>query len=160
MLKPNGIAFREQYEQTLSDDKPCIAPRCDDIADQAAPVPMCGRHLRLAFAYVVAAERPDLADRADATPYWAPTAKPTGFVYFIRLGDLVKIGYTSNARKRFYALQPSEVLHMEPGTMADEQRCHLAFRHLRVEGELFRPEPDLLTFIADLRRKAEPTSAA
>lgn len=154
MSHSNGAKVLRDYSETLSEHGACIAPHCRAGADQAAPLPMCGKHLRLAFAYVVASDRPDLTDRSDAQPYWAPEARATGWVYFIRVGDLVKIGYSRNPTQRFYALQPSEVLHLEPGTMTDERRCHLAFAHLRVEGELFRPEPDLLAFIDDLRRKA------
>ena len=148
-----GIPVREEHPDPTSGV--CAQPGCAAEADQAAPVELCSRHLRLAFAFVLEAERPDLADKADAQPYWAPEARATGWVYFIRLGDLVKIGYSRNPTQRFYALQPSEVLHLEPGTMADERRCHVAFDHLRVEGELFRPDPDLLAFIADLQRKQQ-----
>lgn len=143
-----------RYVDQLGDESPCIAHHCKDIADQAAPVALCSKHLRLAFAYVLESDRPDLTDHADRLPYWAPDANPTGWVYFVRIGDLVKIGYTTNPKQRMTVLQPSDVMHLEPGTMQDERRCHLAFDHLRVEGEMFRPDPDLLAFIADLQGKA------
>lgn len=156
MLHPSGTAKRGQIERDLAgDNAACTAPHCEARADRAAPVTLCEKHLRLAFAYVLQAERPDLAGHADRLAYWAPEAKATGWVYFVRIGDLVKIGFSTQPDRRMKALRPSEVMHLEPGTMADERRCHLAFDHLRVEGELFRPEPDLLAFIADL----QPTAA-
>ncbi len=156
MAKSKPYIGSHDPHQSMDDStwSACLALSCRDVADQAAPLALCAKHLRLAFAYVLELERPDLADNADRLPYWAPTATPTGWVYFIRVGDLVKIGYSRSLQQRFYARQPSDVLHLEPGTMTDERRCHIAFAHLRVEGELFRPDPDLLTFIGDLQRKA------
>lgn len=155
MLKPNAINRLDRESSSLATvNYECTASGCTAASDQAAPVPLCPQHLRIAFAFVLASERPDITDAKEALPYWSPTAKPTGWVYFVRIGDLVKIGYTSQPDQRFRRLQPSEVLHMEAGTMADEKRCHLAFAHLRVEGEMFRPEPDLLAFIADLQAQA------
>lgn len=131
----------------------CAAKLCDAKPVEDAPAPLCERHLRLAFVYVLEHDQPDIADRE--LPYWSRDAAPTGWVYFIRVGDLVKIGYTRKPPQRFAALQPSEVLHMEPGTMQDEKRCHYLFDHLRAEGrEYFRPEPDLLRFIGDLQKRA------
>jgi hypothetical protein len=132
----------------------CAAHRCRADIDRDAPAALCRRHLREVFAYVLAAEHPHLLPQEVDLPYWSTTARPTGWVYFIRVGDLVKIGYTADPKRRFAALQPSEVLHLEPGTMQDELRCHDAFAHLRVDGEHFRPEADLLAFVADLRRQS------
>ncbi len=155
MLDSSGLYNRQLAADALApEDGACIAPHCKADKDYVAPLPLCPSHLRQAFAFVLACERPDLSAAADAAPYWAPDARPTGWVYFIRVGDLVKIGYSRNPDRRFYDLQPSEILHLEPGTLMDERRCHLAFDHLRVDGELFRPDPDLLTFIGDLQRKA------
>jgi hypothetical protein len=146
-------AASPSIRQARPGDTRCTAHRCRADAEQDAPAPLC-HHLRVVFAYVLADERPDLTPERAELPYWSTTAKPTGFVYFVRVGDLVKIGYTADPKRRFAALQPSEVLHLEPGTMQDEKRCHAAFHHIRVEGELFRPDPDLLRFIDDLRSQA------
>lgn len=73
-----------------------------------------------------------------------------GVVYFMRFGDRVKIGFTTNLKQRMVDLPNDEVLGTVPGTFADEKRCHTAFAHLRVNGEWFRAEPDLLEFIRDV----------
>jgi hypothetical protein len=72
------------------------------------------------------------------------------WVYMIRLGDRVKIGFTTNLRQRMYDLPHEEILAVVPGTVVDERRCHAAFAHLRVAGEWFRAEPELLTFAQDV----------
>jgi len=48
-------------------------------------------------------------------------------VYYLRLGERVKIGTTANPRQRFAALGHEEVLAFEPGDRAVEQRRHAEF---------------------------------
>lgn len=77
-----------------------------------------------------------------------------GDVYFVRLGGLVKIGFTTNMTNRMKAVPHEAILGTVPGTMEDERRYHAEFAHLRVTGEWFRAESDLLTFIAAVTAKA------
>jgi hypothetical protein len=66
-----------------------------------------------------------------------------GFIYFVRAGDLVKIGWTAgNPWDRLRNLQTSngarlELLATVEGTRADERKLHAAFRALRTHGEWF-----------------------
>jgi hypothetical protein len=76
-------------------------------------------------------------------------AKPS-WVYFVRIGDLIKIGYSTHLEQRFRDLRPDEVLGVVSGTLQDERRCQAAFAHLQEHGEYFRPGADLLAFIADV----------
>jgi hypothetical protein len=83
-------------------------------------------------------------------------------IYFIRSGDdgAIKIGRTlGSARERLAALQTSiptplflvaTIIGADPSL---EQRLHRRFRHLRVRGEWFRPEAELMRFIGE---KASP----
>jgi hypothetical protein len=48
-------------------------------------------------------------------------------VYYVRLGDRVKIGTTSNPRQRFAAIAHEEVLAFERGGRTLEHRRHLEF---------------------------------
>lgn len=48
-------------------------------------------------------------------------------VYYLRFGDRVKIGTTSNPRQRFASIAHEEVLAFERGGRALEQRRHLEF---------------------------------
>ncbi len=78
----------------------------------------------------------------------------TGEIYFARLSDLIKIGFTTNLAERMKDIPHEALLGTKPGTMEDERRCHAAFNHLRVKGEWFRAEPELLAFITDVTSKA------
>ncbi len=66
-----------------------------------------------------------------------------GYVYFIRCGDIVKIGYAKDPLKRMSDLQsanPTELL-LEgaiEGTFATETTTHYHFSPIRVRGEWFR----------------------
>jgi hypothetical protein len=68
-------------------------------------------------------------------------------VYYIRIGDVIKIGTTKNMKARMSQLIPDEILATEPGSGELENMRHKQFRHLRVRGERFRPEDDLLSHI-------------
>lgn len=90
-----------------------------------------------------------------------------GWTYFIRVDDAIKIGFASNARKRIAGLQTSqqkeiEVLAIVPAYLVDEYKTHQLFAHLRIRGEWFRAEPDLLYFIeqAKIEVAANPAPEA
>lgn len=90
---------------------------------------------------------------APEAPAYRPTArqpKPS-LVYYLRFGDRVKIGYTTNLPERLKAIPHDEVLATEPGTIQDERARHIAFADLRVTGEWFRFEEPLVSHIAGLQ---------
>lgn len=119
--------------------------------DREAPVPLCGEHLRIAFAYVMLRAENVSDTPLPLLPPPPVVDVPEGWVYFIRKGGLVKIGWSSQPSVRFKQLRPDEVLATMPGSMRDERDLHGAFSHLREHGEWFRPEPDLLAFIDGLK---------
>jgi len=84
-----------------------------------------------------------------AAPY-APPRGRAGVVYFIQFGDRIKIGFTSDLKRRMQVLPHDKVLAVIAGTMQDERRCHEKFAHLRLTGEWFSAGPELLTFINKL----------
>lgn len=120
----------------------CCWPKCWSTAELG---PICMDHALTVHGDVSAL----LALGADAAER-PPAERAPGAVYFIRLGDRVKIGFSRNLKARLVALPHEEVLAVVPGTVQDEKRCHAAFAHLRQTGEWFRAEPDLLAFIADV----------
>lgn len=75
-------------------------------------------------------------------------------VYYVRVGNRVKIGTTTNLRRRLAILAPEEVLATEPGNTAQERSRHVQFRALRTVGEWFRYEEPLVSHIEKLRSKA------
>lgn len=95
-------------------------------------------------------------DRARLPDLWAGHVQPadTTFVYYARIGDHIKIGYTSNVLGRLRALRVpvADLLALEPGGLGVERRRHEQFAHLRItkRWENFRPEQDLLDHIAEL----------
>lgn len=79
-------------------------------------------------------------------------------IYFIQAedGGPVKIGYTgSSVKSRLTTLQVSSskklnVLAKIRGSKTFEKHLHNKFDHLRISGEWFKPEQELLNFIAEL----------
>jgi hypothetical protein len=73
-------------------------------------------------------------------------------VYFIKIGQAIKIGFSNKLRQRIADFQtttaePIEVLAFFPGTRALEHRLHSLFWGLRIRNELFRDHPDIRCFI-------------
>jgi hypothetical protein len=72
-------------------------------------------------------------------------------VYYVRLGGCIKIGTTTNMKMRMNTLMPDEILATEPGTRELEQMRHKQFAGLRVRGERFLADPELLSHIQMIR---------
>ena len=78
-------------------------------------------------------------------------------IYFMRDGDLVKIGYTrsaSSANKRLSKLhigcsRPLTLIGVVRGGRETERFMHWLFRKYRVRGERFRIEGTLAEFVKD-----------
>jgi hypothetical protein len=80
-----------------------------------------------------------------------PLASMGSIVYYIRRGDLIKIGFTEDPAQRFSALLPDEILAFEPGGRNEETFRHRQFDHLRGRGENFRQALELLEHIRSVR---------
>lgn len=83
-----------------------------------------------------------------------------GYTYFVRRGDLIKIGHTALPQIRIPRLirelgGPIEVLAIIPNELVTEGTAHAKFAHLRVERELFQIATDLLEFISDMKAAAD-----
>lgn len=79
-------------------------------------------------------------------------------VYFIRMRDLIKIGYAAAIKQRVSAIAdimpyPVELLHHIPGDRFSEEYHHWKFGHLRVKGEWFKDDPELLDYIQSLKEQ-------
>lgn len=78
-------------------------------------------------------------------------------VYYLRIGDRIKIGFTVNLPQRLMALRldPSVVLATEPGGRDVEQRRHREFADERYgRREDFAPSDRLLAHIERLKIRA------
>jgi hypothetical protein len=72
---------------------------------------------------------------------FASRSSAKGFVYFIRNGDLCKIGITENLLRRFNELQPEEILNVVrcANFQEVEKQLHKHFKDVRVpQTEYFR----------------------
>lgn len=73
-------------------------------------------------------------------------------VYYMRIGNRVKIGTSANLRQRLETFNPEELMATEPGGHELERARHAQFHHLRTRGEWFRHEAELAQHIEELRR--------
>jgi hypothetical protein len=79
-------------------------------------------------------------------------------VYYMRLGDLVKIGWSTNINWRARSLTVQGIMAIEPGGRELEQRRHNQFAAFHHHGEWFRLEPELGEWIIDRREAFEAFS--
>jgi hypothetical protein len=137
----------------------CCAPLCDKASStQVASLPLCEPHFNRLESHVAKVHTP---------PDWDKIFKKAervqdgeDWVYFIRLGDVIKIGHSRRlmSRLRSFAAygQEVEVLALEIGGRALETRLHRRFSHLRSDvgfsKELFRPDPEILGYIKSGRK--------
>lgn len=121
----------------------CCWPNCRFLPEDE--VPLCDFHARQVA--VVVAEWPadrgqfqrTVADqeRIDRMREDALKTKRAqwGQIYYIRLNDVIKIGWTSNLYGRLIDYNPGAVLLAHhAGTRADERDLHRSFAPLRVHG--------------------------
>lgn len=76
-----------------------------------------------------------------------------GFIYFIKAGGMIKIGYTKNLKERMTTIQVSmpikiELIGVMEGTQSFERELHHLFREHKERGEWFRDEGRIARFIA------------
>jgi hypothetical protein len=79
----------------------------------------------------------------------------SGVVYYMRIGNRVKIGWSSNILKRVVSINPEELMAVEPGGLHQERMRHQEFRALCTHGEWFRLESPLTEHIAALQRREQ-----
>ncbi len=98
------------------------------------------------------AAQPDEPGKPPRTsPLWR---EENEFVYYMRIGNRVKIGWTRNLPSRLATLNPEELLVVEPGNRLLEMVRHDQFADLRTHGEWFRLEQPLIDHIEELRQIA------
>ena len=142
----------------------CCYPRCSARVTEQVRQPLCDAHLISVYRDVrdrivdsTTDER--LAVLASPRPHINPPrpSNTGGEVYFVHFGDRIKIGYTANFKQRMKVIPHDQVLATIPGTPSTEKRLHRRFDHLRITGEWFRADGELLRFIADLELSGQTT---
>ncbi|AWL39680.1 MULTISPECIES: GIY-YIG nuclease family protein [unclassified Streptomyces] len=79
--------------------------------------------------------------------------KHEAVVYYVRRGALIKIGTTTELRRRMREILPEELLALEPGSIGIENQRHHQFSALRVPGqrEWFHAGPVLQEHVLRMR---------
>ncbi|MCW2785230.1 MAG: hypothetical protein JWP74_1747 [Marmoricola sp.] len=139
----------------------CDTPSADDM-----PFPICGRHASRLFARMnellsefdsdplrrLMAGLDDMDSRRERADKRAAKRGP-GVIYYVLVGNLLKIGYSQSLQARLRTYPPSrKLLATEPGTFALESQRHAQFAHLLDSGrEWFRFEGDLVEHVKTIR---------
>lgn len=156
----NGTGIWGEHDTAL-DVEECCWPTCSAKLDEDYRVPVCNAHLiRIGIVFHEVTEqklkdyRPftprsdeDLDERAQK---YMMAAHAQSVVYYIRLGNHIKIGYSTNMKARLIGLRadPEDVLATEPGGLELEKQRHEEFKAERVgRRENFNPSPRLLAHI-------------
>jgi T5orf172 domain len=104
--------------------------------------------------------------RRKCRPRAAPRGGPAGeVVYFVRAGNAVKIGSTTNLAARLRALATASAVSLEllaavPGGREVEARLHRHWRHLHVQGEWFRADEALVRYAREQAAGPAPPTPA
>ena len=132
---------------------------CHGIIGDHAPVPVC-RSCGMKIARVFA---PDLrleefAQRKRVAQRQAARRGDGGpaVVYYVQIGDYIKIGYTTRLRSRLRDLRidAQSLLAIEPGSPDLERERHKQFTKDRISRrENFHPSTELMTHISRLKQE-------
>lgn len=136
---------------------------CDDPTIPDAPFPICFRHAAQLYRFLRGRITED-TDKDTALERVATLLEPRGratttvehvVVYYLQVGDLIKIGATTRLADRLQDYPPNRrLLVTEAGDWELETRRRGQFRALLAVGrEWFRPGPTLVAHINELRRQ-------
>lgn len=151
----------------------CTAQRrtgefCNLPAAPGMPFPICAHHAIMVFRHLQTTIADVQAGGMEMYPGVAlnffqqmrrtererAAAKPFAHtVYYLRVGHLIKIGYSSDVAQRLRSYPPDTTLLVtEPGDFDLERQRHKEFNHALVGGrEWFEPTPDLMAHIEVLQ---------
>lgn len=156
----------------------CLVPGCGDeltwfgtlehrhrdLRDHTTRLPLCVRHLSVAYLQArPKADEPLLVEATTAAierreAKWKEHDKATrearknshpGHIYFVRLNGLIKVGWSSDVHGRLRAYGPDvEVLCIYPGTRDDETNLHRQLRpSLKVGREWYEDNAILADYV-------------
>lgn len=139
----------------------CVVANCPRKASgRVSIVPICNRH-GIDIAKVFRGEVLELAKREDADRTERAHEKREqsagnregSLVYYVQIGDYIKIGFSTRLRRRYATLRADRLLAIEPGGPELERARHRDFAADRIDmrRENFRQSQSLLEHIADLR---------
>lgn len=140
---------------------------CDSQGMPEAPFPICGFHARKLYGFLVEVMNEALflpskpEDKPGGANWTAREAdhkkavQAQSVVYYVRIHNYIKIGYTTNVRARMSQLRVdslSDVLATEPGGKDLELSRHKQFADLRIGArENFKADKRLMAHIEAVR---------
>lgn len=134
------------------DDALCAFASCDEpVSDKYAPAPICTQHVLLMWSTVELERQqssaPTPEPRADRSP-----RRASGVIYYLRVGELIKVGFASNLRHRLMNYPPeAQLLAARPAQRGDEAAEHTALAAFRVHGrEWYSQHPAVLARVDDV----------
>ena len=148
-------------------------PLCafDDCTERATyhKTPLCREHAQQVWKLVEEHEpeherhlvRGDFKTaKSTGTPRRYLANRP-GHIYYLQVGDRVKIGFTADFYRRMMQYPPNSVLlATHPGTPAVEKEMHQDFRRYLADGrEWFHPNAELDAHIAKVQEKYPLTTS-
>lgn len=141
----------------------CCYPNCAAPLSGTLDQPLCDRHAVAVYREVRDAMG-DPTAQALAAIAPAPTTKAadprsTGSIYFVQFGDRIKIGFTTNMKQRMKVIPKDQILATTPGSLGVERRIHNRFAHLRITGEWFRADKELLDYVEFVRQRNKRLAA-
>jgi len=89
---------------------------------------------------------------------FADPVEDDGYVYFIRDGEYMKIGYSTDVQQRMKSLitanpRDIELIAVFPGSTKTERELHSAFAYCRHRGEWFHIDPKMYDIINVVREQ-------
>lgn len=151
---------------------------CGRLVAVGAPFPICAHHAQRLYEHMLRVCPPPAPEQSVEFKRWlmvqerrdeweAVEAKRKeayarqSQVYYVRIGEYIKIGYTINMYQRLIGLRASaeDVLATEPGGQRLERQRHAEFATERLgRKENFEPSPRLLAHIEAVKAEhGEPT---
>lgn len=147
LIDPSDPAFAQIARAALELSEFGYDPAEPDVARRAIDV---GR-ARYARGGPPAIDEPD-APTEPVNPF---ACAPGEVVYYMRIGNRVKIGWSRNLPLRMAAINPEELMVTEPGNRLLERARHKQFADLRVHGEWFHLDARITQHVEELRRLNE-----
>lgn len=107
----------------------------------------------LAYDAAARGEVTGIVQAQKALPMFSLEIGRPGFVYFLQMGDKVKIGFSTNVGNRLKAIKtacplPAEIVKIIPGSEQTERYFHAHFAANRLNGEWFALDSHLASFLA------------
>lgn len=120
----------------------CPKPRTTDYQ----PLPLCDAHVTVVTTTVARVNAQASAQSVAARE----RRGGAGSIYYLQVGEHVKIGHSTDLPKRLATYPPTSVLlAVQPGTMRDEHDLHRRFAPWRAgDREWYQPTPEILDHIA------------